>query len=148
MHEHRLSVKNPSLSVSSLNSVMHANVVSSHSQNNTGFGDSNRGGYSVRGNNYMNREGRGRGRASNRRIYYQLCGKSSHFVDKYYHRFDKNFQQQVPNKGLTRANDGNQYNNRAYIASFSDSNGAYMSEIGFMLGSHDGNNPRSSNFVA
>ena len=30
------------------------------------------------------------------------------------------------------------------MAFFSDSNGAYMSETGSMLGSHDGNNPRSS----
>ena len=69
MHEQWLSVKNSSLSASSLNLVMHANVASSNSQNNTGFGDSNRGGYSVRGNNFMNRGGRGWGRASNRRIY-------------------------------------------------------------------------------
>ena len=99
----------------------------------------------------MNRGGKGRGRVFNRRIYYQLCGKPDHFVDKCYHCFDKNFQRQVPNQGFTRANDGNQYNNRAYMASFSDSKGAYMSETSSMLGSYDGNNPRfstSDSFVA
>jgi len=80
MHEQRLSVKNL-ISASSLNSVMHANVASSNSQNNTGFGESNRGGYLVGGNNFMNRGGRGRGRASNRQFFCQLCGKPDHFVD-------------------------------------------------------------------
>ena len=59
MHEQRLSVKNSSLSFDSMNSIMHANVVSFSTWNNTGFGDNNRGGYSLRGNNYMNRGGRG-----------------------------------------------------------------------------------------
>ena len=88
MHEQQLHSKNTAQSMVNFESVMHALVnvnmtsVASQNGNNTRGGFVQRGGY---------RGGRGRGR-SNRRIYCQLCGKPRHFVDKCYHRFDKNFQ--------------------------------------------------------
>ena len=71
-------------------SVMHAPVNVNMTSVALHNGNITRGGFVQREGGY--RGGRGRGRASNRRIYCQLCGKSGHFVVKCYHRFDKNFQ--------------------------------------------------------
>ena len=69
MHKLRLSIKNSSSSSSmatfdSLNFGMHAhvaNIANVPAQNSTGFGNSSRGGNTMRGTSYMNRGGRGRG---------------------------------------------------------------------------------------
>ena len=71
-----------------------------------GSNNSNRGGFVNRGGGNGFRGGRGRGRNSNRHIYYQLCGKASHFVDWCYYRFDKNFQK-VTGYSNVRSQGGN-----------------------------------------
>ena len=58
----------------------------------------------------------------------------------------------MSNQGFGRPNGGNQFNSRAYMASFSDSNRAYTSETCSIQRSHYGSflKPSSSfdNFVA
>ena len=96
----------------------------------------NRGGY-------MSRGGRGRGRFSNRRVYCQLCGKPGHFADKCYHRFDRNFQR-IFNSGFGQFNNGDgQSGSKAYMATFSGSNGAYMNGLGSVPGASYSNFPSS-----
>lgn len=73
-------------------------------------------------------------------------------MDKCYHRFDKNFQR-FPNQNFGdfgRFNGDNQLHSKAYMPAFGDSNGAYMSEAGSILGSPYGHSskPSSDNFVA
>lgn len=64
-------------------------------------------------------------------------------MDRCYHRFDKNFQW-PSNASFDRSDGGNppqfmnQYPSRAYLASFSDSNGVYTNDMALMQGSHYG----------
>jgi len=96
MHEQRLAAKNlPQISAnfdSVMSSSMNVNVASYLSRNGSRFVNNHRGSYISRGGSYVNRGGRGRGRTPGRRVYCQLCGKPGHFVEKCYHRFDRNFQ--------------------------------------------------------
>ena len=132
---------------------MHVNVASVPTTQNNNFGNNNRGGFYPSMNGFVNRGGgRGRGRSYNKIVYCQLCRKLGHFVDRCYHRFDKNFQC-MPNQGFGRGSNGNQSDFRAYMASFSDSNGAYMNDTGSIQGSHYGSpsNPNpyiSNNYVS
>lgn len=93
MHEQRLVTQNvPHLTTafdSPMSSSMSVNVASYSAQNGNGSVPKTRGGYNNRGDQFGTRGGRGRGRSNGKRIYCQLCGKLGHFVDKYYHRFDK-----------------------------------------------------------
>ena len=91
----------------------------------------------------MNRGGRGRGRSSARRIYCQLCGKPRHFVDKCYHRFDRNFQR-FSNQNFGRTGSLSQSDPRTYITVRSDSNDVFLSEIGYVQRTHYGNFPQTS----
>ena len=83
MHEQRLSVKNSPNFAVNFDSVssMHVNVALVLTTQNNSLGNNNRGGYSHRGSGFINRGGRGRGRASNKRVYCQLCEKPGHIVD-------------------------------------------------------------------
>jgi len=93
MHEQRLAVKNTSSSSVFGLDFVHANLASQWSRNGNGsnrWGFLNIGGSIPRGGGL--RGGRGRGRPFGRRICHQLCGKPSHFMDRCYHRFDRNVQ--------------------------------------------------------
>ena len=135
MHEQRLLSKNLPLLASTFNSElqkssgMKVNMAQSTRTGSCEF-VANRGGYMTRGGSSINRGGRGRGRSSNRRVYCQLCGKSGHFADKCYHRFDRNFQR-IINSGFGRFNNGDgQSKSKAYMPTFSGFNGAYMNNLG------------------
>lgn len=120
---------------------MNANVASYWSKNGSGPVH-NWGNFINRGCGPMNRGGRGRGKSNSRRIYYHLCGKFGHFVDKCYHRFDRNFQW-FSNKNFGRTGSLSQSDPRAYITVPSDSNEVFMSEIGYVQGVHYGNFPQA-----
>ena len=61
---------------------INVNVATHGGRSGNGFVNNTRGGYMSRGGGFVNRGGRGRGRFGGRRVYCQLCGKPSHFVDK------------------------------------------------------------------
>lgn len=99
-----------------------------------------RGGQNQKGGDFGTRGGRGRGRQSGRRFYCQLCGKPGYLLDRCYHRFDRNFQRSsrsVPNQNRFGNSPVNpQSDSRAYIASLSDSNEVYMSDVGSIQSAH------------
>ena len=66
-----------------------------------------------------------------------MCGKPGHFVDKCYHHFDRNFQRTpTPSQKFGNILAIPQSDSRAFLAFLSDSNEAYMSDIGSVQGAH------------
>jgi len=138
MHEQHLNSKNMAQASVNFESVMsnpiNVNMTSIAPRN----GNNSREGFKQKGGGYLQRGGKGRGRTSNRRFYCQLCGKPGHLVDKCYHRFDRNFQRNSASQNYQqsqRATSNNaQTSPGAYLASFNDSNEAYMTDIGSSQG--------------
>ena len=81
--------------------------------------------------------GRGCGSSTGRRIYCQLCGKRGHFVDKCYHRFDRNFQR-TSNENFGKCGSMVQSDPQALITAPNKSNEVFLVEVGSVSGAHCG----------
>ena len=97
MHEQRLHSKNLAHTTINAESIMpssmHVNMTTFISRSTGNLVNNRGGGFNFnRGGDFVNRGGRGRDRQFGKRIYAQLYGKPSHFVEKCYHQFDSNFQ--------------------------------------------------------
>lgn len=94
MHEQRLISKNfVDSSFVNFDSTVNVNVnVATHGGRfGNGSINNSRGGYMPCGGGFVNRGGRGRGQSSGHLVYFQLRGKPSHFLDKYFHWFNRKF---------------------------------------------------------